>query len=334
MNILGLDALRGHIKNNTIGPLYLLFGAETYLRDNAVKALADRVLAGSALREFNDSTYSLNEVPLPHALASAEQLPMMAERRIIRITELNKLKEEDEGPLSRYLARPAESSVVIFITEILDKRLRISRMLLESCAAVEFRNQNDSELLEWITRRAKELSVSFDMRAARYLVAQVGSNLRRLNNEIEKLATAALPDAVITYELVEAVVPNSRELSNFALTDHLLSRNRAAALHVMQKILDDGAEPLMILGLIASNYRRLFLARELMNSGQSSQEVARSVRLPPDKQSDFLAAARRTDTKHLTHIMKRLSEADVAIKTSRATPRLVIEMLICELVAA
>ncbi len=51
------------------------------------------------------------------------------------------------------------------------------------------------------------------------LVALVGNNVRRLTNEIEKLAVAALPDKLITSELVESLVPNSREISNFDLTE-------------------------------------------------------------------------------------------------------------------
>ena len=126
-------------------------------------------------------------------------------------------------------------------------------------------------------------------------------------------------------------MPNSRELSNFELTDYLLSKNRTRALQVLHKILDDGAEPLMLLGLIASNFHRLFLAKELMRNGVDRNEVARTMRLPFSKQEEFLATARRADAERLAWNLRRIAQTDLAIKTSQATPRLQIEMLVCEL---
>ncbi len=131
------------------------------------------------------------------------------------------------------------------------------------------------------------------------LVALVGNNVQRLTNEIEKLAVAALPDKLITFELVESLVPNSREISNFDLTDYLLAGDKRRALQTLKKILDDGAEPLMLLGLISYNFRRLFLSKELMRQGVERKEVARIMKLHWSKQEEFLATARRTEAEKL-----------------------------------
>jgi DNA polymerase-3 subunit delta len=120
------------------------------------------------------------------------------------------------------------------------------------------------------------------------------------------------------------------------LTDSLLSKNKNRSLSILKKILDDGAEPLMILGLIASNFRRLFMSKGLMQQGVERREVARIMKLPYSKQEDFLATARCIETGKLTGIMRRIAEADVAIKTSiggggAVGSRLQIEMLVCEI---
>lgn len=344
MNILTREDLRNQLKRREIAPVYLLFGAETYLRDLAAKTITDLVLADSSLREFNETEFNLNSSPVQHALASAEQLPMISARRVIKITDVvvsasgakDNLKEEDENALTAYLNRPAETSVVIFIANELDKRRKIAKLLLEKSSAVEFKELEDTELISWARTKLKELNSESDDRALRHLIGLVGNNARRLTNEIEKLAVAALPDLLITFELVDSLVPDSRELSNFELTDYLLSKNKTRALQILKKILDDGAEPLMLLGLIASNFRRLFMSKELMRQGVERREVARIMKLPYSKQEDFLATARRTETEKLTWIMRRLSETDAAIKNSlggggTAGSRLQIEMLVCEL---
>jgi len=340
MAVLGREELRGQLKRREFAPVYLLFGAETYLRDLAAKTIADLVLVGSSLREFNEIEHSLSESKIQYALSDAEQLPLMDSRRVVKITDVrvsansnkDNLKEDDEEILARYLARPAETSIVIFVAAELDKRRKISKLLLEKCVAVEFSELRDAELIGWAKTKLKELNADADTRALNLLVALVGNNVRRLTNEIEKLAVAALPDKLITYELVESLVPDSREISNFDLTDHLLAKDKSRSLQVLKKILDDGAEPLMLLGLISYNFHRLFLSKEFMRQGVDRKEIARIMKLHWSKQEDFLATARRTDAEKLSWVMQKIAETDVAIKTSKATPRLQIEMLVCELV--
>src|ERR1044071_4854849 len=161
------------------------------------------------------------------------------------------------------------------------------------------------------------------------IVALVGSDVRTLSNELEKLATAALQSGLITMEMVDALVGRSRELSNFELADHLIAKNRKRALQTLQRLLDDGAEPVMLIGLIGSNYRRLALAKELMAKGAANQEVYRQVGIF-GRREEFLATARRSDAHTLAQSIQRIAAADLAIKTSQATPRLQLELLICD----
>ncbi len=344
MAILSREDLRNQLKRREFAPVYLLFGAENYLRDLAAKTIADLVLANSSLREFNETEYSLNNSKVSHALASAEQLPMISSRRVVKITDVtvsasankDNLREEDEEILVSYLNRPSETSIVIFVAEEFDKRRKISKLLLEKSVAVEFEILKDDELIKWAKDKLKEFDADADEKALRHLVGLIGNNVRRLTTEIEKLAVAVLPDKLITFDLVESLVPDSRELSNFELTDYLLSKNRKRALQILKKILDDGAEPLMLLGLIASNFRRLLMSKELMRQGVERREVARIMRLPYGKQEDFLATARRAETTKLTAIMQRIAKTDLAIKNSiggggTIGSRLQIEMLVCEL---
>lgn len=347
MAILSREDLRNQLKKREIAPVYLLFGAETYLRDLAAKTIADFVFADASVRDFNETEFSLNQAEnLPHALASAEQLPMIAARRVIRIVDIkvsatgakDNLKEDNEEILTKYLKRPAETSVVIFVADELDKRRKMSKLLIENSVAVEFSALDDRQLTTWAKDKLKDSGADADDNALRQLIALVGSDVRRLTNEIEKVVTAALPDKIITYALIESLVSNAREISNFDLSDYLIAKNKSKALQTLKKILDDGAEPLMLLGLIGYNFHRLFLAKELMTQGVERREVARVMRLHPSKQQDFLETARRTDAARFSRIMRKIAETDIAIKTSQGSggafgSRLQIEMLVCELVS-
>jgi len=342
------DDLRNLLKRREIAPVYVLFGQETYLRDRAAKTIANFSFGEGDFRDFNDTTFSLNSADgLPQALAAAAQLPMMAARRVIRITDvritaagrLDTIKEEHEAMLSAYLADPSESSVVIFVADELNGVRKMSKLLKAKSVAVEFGTLKETELLEWARGSIQEAGASADERVVQQIVDLVGDDVRRLTTEIEKLATAALPDTIITAELVASLVAHSRELPNFDLTDHLVAGRGRQAIQVLKKILDDGAEPLALLGLISYNFRRLLMAKEMMSRGSDRREVANILKLRYSDQESFLAAARRADLARLTSIIRRLPETDLAIKTSvggggSAGARMQLEMLVCDLIAA
>jgi DNA polymerase-3 subunit delta len=339
MNILSREDLRNQLIKKEISPLYLLFGEETYLRDLAAKTISNITLKDSSLRDFNETEISLNEAQMRHAIATAEQIPMVDTHRVIRVTDIsistnkqkNNLTEAEEDLLNSYLANPSPGSVIIFIADELDKRLKMAKLLLNSCVAVEFKALEDGELIRWAKDKLNDLNVTADDKALRQIVGLVGNDVRKLTLEIEKLAIAALPDSIINFDLVESLVPNSRLISNFDLADYLLMNDKTRALQTLKKILDDGAEPLMLLGLLFYNFHRLFLAKELMIEGVDKTEVTRVMRLPYNRQKQFLETARRTDREKFKWILKRIAETDLAIKTSRATPRLQIEILVCQL---
>ncbi|HEX8190929.1 MAG TPA: DNA polymerase III subunit delta, partial [Pyrinomonadaceae bacterium] len=227
MATLTREELWRELKAGKVGPLYLLFGPEDYLRDAAARAVADAALKGSPLREFNESSFDLTSADVQHAIAAAEQMPMMGGRRVVFVTGFIRkhprapLPEADEEALVRYVTRPVETSTVVFVADNLDKRLKLSKTLLDVCASVEFAELKDAELTGWARDRLKHLGAHADERALRQTIALAGPSVRRVATELEKLATAALPGGQVTTELVDELVGRSRELSNFELSDHL-----------------------------------------------------------------------------------------------------------------
>lgn len=320
------------LKQGEIEPVYFLLGPESYLRDQAARAIADEALRETLLREFNDSTFSLKTGDARSAIAAAEQLPMMSPRRVVQIRDFSKLNEANEEILLAYINRPVETSVLIFNTDDIDKRKKFTKKLM-SGAAFEFASLNNAELTSWARSHLAELKADAAPAVLSRIVELVGSNVRSLSNELNKLATAALPSTNITLDLVEELVGRSRELMNWELTDHMLSRNRSRAVKTLQHLLDDGAPPVMLIGLIASTYRRMALAHALLSKGAPPKEIFRQVPMPPFKQSSYLQMLNRIDGRKLTQQMVRIAEADLGIKTSKATPRMQVELLVTELIS-
>jgi DNA polymerase-3 subunit delta len=343
--VLGRDELRNQLRRREIAAVYVLFGPETYLRDLAAKTIADMSFAEGDFRDFNDTSFSLNtEDNLKRALAVAEQLPMMATRRVVRISDVrisatgyrDTINEEHESILEPYFENPSPTSTVIFIADDLNGVRKMGKFMRSHTTAVEFVPLSDGELVNWARDEFKKAGAEIDAPVLNEFVSRIGPDVRRLTNEVEKLATASLPETRITHELVEQLVPNVREVDHFRLTDAIVEGKRGAAMSMLAKALDDGAEPLQLLGLIAYNYRRLLMAKDMMERGVERREVASVVKLRYSDQEPFLAAARRVDIKKLISSVQKLAKTDLAIKTSLGGggpvgARMQIEMLVCEL---
>ncbi|HWP53026.1 MAG TPA: DNA polymerase III subunit delta, partial [Pyrinomonadaceae bacterium] len=235
--------LEQSLKKGQIEPVYFLYGAEAHLRDQALREITENALRGTLLHEFNDSSFNLFSDDVRDAIAAAEQLPMMSDRRVVRLRNFARIRGSDEEILLAYLERPVESSVVIFVGDDLDKRKKLGKKLMSGAGAFEFQPLKPNELPTWIKTHVRTINADIEPRALSQLIELSASNLSALTQELNKLATAALPSGRITAELVEQLVTRSREHMNWDLTDNIVSRNRRAALKVLRDFLDDGVVP-------------------------------------------------------------------------------------------
>jgi DNA polymerase III subunit delta len=342
------EKLREHTRNRSFEPVYVLYGPEVFLRETAAKYIADTAFEEGELRDFNEDTFDLDDpANIINALAAAQQLPMMARRRIVRVTgarvaatsQKDTLKEEYLEAMAAYLADPSPHTIFLINAEELNGNRKMAVLLKEKAASVEFTALGDSELLAWVRKRVEGYGIKADPAALKLLVTLVGADLHRLGNEADKLASAADEPGGITIELVEALVANTRESSNFDLTDHLVAGRREHALAALKKTLDDGAEPLALLGLVSYNLRRMLIAKDMMASGAPADEVGRAIKVRYSDREPFLASSRRAERAKLRHCLRRLAAVDLAIKTSLGGSgpkgsRLQFEMLFCEIALA
>ena len=323
------------LSTGRLQPLYLLVGCESYLRDTAARNITDAALSGTLLREFNESSFSLLTDSALAAIAAAEQLPMMSERRVVRIKDFAKLRETDEEIFIRYLGRPVDSTVMVFVAADLDKRKKLTKALLASCAVVDFPAVKDAEAKAWARTRLKELKTTADDRVLTDLIRLVGTNLQTLRSELDKLAAAAIENRQITSEMIDQLIGRSRELSNFDLGDQLVAGDRRRALETLHRLLEDDVPPVMLLGLIASNYHRLALAKELLDRG-ARDEANRLAYGSFAKRDAFMSTLQRSAATKIARGIQLIAAADLAIKSSLGGSggkgaRLQLEVLVCEL---
>lgn len=341
--LLTREQLWDQVQRHEFAPVYVLYGEETYLRQQAVKAIAQHCFSEADARDFNETEFSLaTHENLRRALEAAEQLPLMSERRLIRITDVtvgataarDTLKEDHEPLLTAYFKKPSPTSVVIFIADDLNRNRKMMKLLEKFAAVVKFDQLGEAGLRSWAERIFKRHGIAIDKPAIALLASLCGGNVARLENEAEKLMTAALPDKVVTLELVEELVTDHRELDNFVLTNELNRNRPQEALKALRKILADGAEPVVILGSLGFYFRKLAIVKSQTERGVDRGAITRTLGVKYDQHDAYFAAARRTDTAQIQYAVKRIAETDLAIKTSKGGtdgPRKQLEMLVSEI---
>jgi DNA polymerase-3 subunit delta len=294
-----------------------LHGEETFLRDNAARAITRAAFSEADFRDFNDDQFSLNTPEnIRVALAAANQLPMMASHRLVKITEVrvstssikDTLKEDAEDELKAYLADPNPSSVVIFVADELNGSRKLGKLLKSQPGSVEFCFPDETEIRKLAEGVFKKAGGAIEPLAMRRLIELVGCDARRITTESEKLVTASLGKSVVDLDLVESLVRNTRESSNFDFADHLVAGRGPEAIKALEKVLSDGEEPIALLGAMSWKFRE-----QLKRSSKSNTAYA----------------------KRLASALEKIAAADLAIKTSVGgggkASRKQIEMLVCEL---
>ncbi|MDQ3013280.1 MAG: DNA polymerase III subunit delta [Acidobacteriota bacterium] len=325
------------LQSGQIAPLYLFEGTERYLRDQTLKKLGDAAVDAS-VRDFNYVAISVAQGDLGEALAMARQYPMISARRMVVVTGFEAISDDQELELLKnYLRAPVETSVLVFVSDGLDNRRNISTMLRKTCEVVSFDAMDEREgAPNWARDYATRAGCLMDVSAAAYLVGTIGVDMMRLASELDKLISYVGPKGRITQDEIDELVRHSREHSNFELTDAVVDGDRKKALHLLHRIFDNASESpqslsLMILGAIASNYRKMLGAKELMKQNASNADVAKAVGMSPYGVGRFNEKVRRIETERILKGIQRIAATDVALKTSMATPRLLLEVLICEL---
>lgn len=324
------------ITAGVIEPLYLFDGPELYLRDQALQRLTAAAI-DSGLRDFNRTTISAATGSLEEALSHARQYPMMSARRLIIISDFESISDEHQlEQLKEYLSQPVESSVLVFVTAGMDNRRTIATMLRKSCRVVQFNAPDDQQTTMWVRDYVTRQGGTIDAATAAWLVATVGVDLTHLANELDKLINYAGQPAVITRPEIDLLVRHSREHSNFELTDAVIAGDRPRALRLLDRLYantDESAQSLtlMIIGAIASNYRRLLIAKDLMRLNRPNSEVAQAVGMSPYAVTHLNEKARRISNQRLIDGLARIARADLGLKSSLATPKMLLELLICEL---
>ena len=107
-----LKTLRDTIKRRAFDGAYFITGEDEYQKDDAVRQLVDAALE-PGLRDFNLDTRRAAELDPETLSVLLSTPPMMADKRVIVLREVNTLKKDTRQALDQYLKSPAPDLLLI-----------------------------------------------------------------------------------------------------------------------------------------------------------------------------------------------------------------------------
>ncbi|RHW40988.1 DNA polymerase III subunit delta [Neobacillus notoginsengisoli] len=327
------------IKNKQFSPVYLLYGTESFLMKETGQLLLENVLGDE--RDFNFSTYDLEETPIEAALEDAETFPFMGDNKVIFIRNpffLTSEKQKDKvihnlSRLETYLNKPAPYSIVVFFApyEKLDERKKITKELKRRANVAEMKKLSESDLKSWVDGRARKRGIELDRGAVETVIALAGTNLFMLSNELDKLALYAGEGGRVDAQTAELLIPKSLEQNIFSLTDKVVQKKPAEALRIYYDLLKQNEEPIKILALLAGQFRLIYQIKELSRKGYGQQQIAAIIKAHPYRVKMAAGLASKFSDGELASLIGQIAEADYQMKTGGADKSLLVEMFLMKL---
>lgn len=334
-----LDAWR-KIKQNSIAPVYLVYGTEAFLINETKTLVLNQVLNEEEM-EFNFAVYDLEETPIEAAIEDAETFPFLGERKVIFLhnpafltAEKSKAKVDHNLPrFEAYLQQPAPYTVMVLSApyEKLDERKKITKELKRKAEVVEAKKLNEHELKNWVKNQVKSRGFEIDDDAIERLLTLVGTNMYMISSELEKFALYAAEEKRIDRSLVEKLAAKSLEQNIFTLIEKVVQRRLDEALRIYYDLLKQNEEPIKILALLAGQFRLIYQVKELSRRGYGQQQIAGSLKTHPFRVKLALGQAAGFTDEELVHLIGLLADADYKMKTGGMNKSLLIEMLLFRL---
>lgn len=330
------EKLNSELAKGTLSPVYLLTGEDVYRKNLIIKKLKELVNPD----DFNYFRGEATNADISEAIAQANTAPVFSQARFIVITGLEKLRKDAKRireVLYTYLSSPLPTTTLV-LTHNDTKKMKTEKLLCEVCAdygrVVNFDELKGDELNAWVRAQLAAKGLQGDFDSIDLLCESVGSELAALENEIEKLYLYTLDraDKTITTQDVLACIGFSKEQNPFELSNLITACRKKEAILLIDKLVEDGEEPVGILAKMTFPILKMARIRRLSDAGMAPADILRTAGLFP-WESRLVSNARRFPSQTaFLNTLNRMIDADAAFKTSTASdPKITLKGILLTL---
>ena len=314
------------VKAEDIPPIFFLLGAERLLQQRIIKKLTSLLLP-----EEVDGTADYidgGEQSLTAILDLAASDSLLADHRIVVAWNADCLDVPAGSPeiesLDRYLDSPNPTVALVLAAESIDARKSFFKLLAKKTLVIDCSPLKGAALRSWIVDYLRERGFGLDRGGAEMVEELVGSDLLLISNALEKVMIYCGERNRISCGDLEKTLNVAREHAIWELTKAVGTRDAAAALNALARLLEGGKHPLQITASIQFQFRQLMIVRDMVDRRLARDKIieAAGLRFYADR---TVSQARAFSASELDEISRCLFKLENDIKSAGIDERFLLE---------
>ena len=302
------------IQKGNIKPIYFLMGEEPYYIDRISDFIEENVLSEEE-RGFNQMLIYGRDTSIDEIVSNAKRYPMMAERQVVIVKEAQDLSRTIEK-LVDYAENPQPTTVLVVCYKYkkIDKRKKLYKAVNKSGVLFEGKRLYENKVGSWITGNLKSRGYSISPKASQMLVEFLGTDLGKIDNELDKLTLICPQGTTISPEIIEENIGISKDFNNFELRKAIGEKDSLKAHRIINYFSQNPKDnPMVVTISLLFSYFSQILQYHGLND-KSKGVVAKQLKISPYFVSDYAVAARNYPMKKVSHAISLLQETDVKSK--------------------
>ena len=311
----------------------LLHGTNEYLISKKILEIRDGIQPVD-LMDVNFVQIDAKSSTVDEIINACCTVPFMTNYRLVLVNFFSDLirveKTYDWKNLSSQIENFPDTTFVVFRENELKKSNSIFKVLGDSVKSDHFENFKYRELLDWAKNRFDDLEVSIDPKALALLVESIGTDLRLLDSEIQKLSMYKPLEMISTNDVAD-LVAYVKEQSVFRLVDSTIDGNISHSLKLLESLIDTGQSYAFIKRMIERQIRLALMVKSLKNEGFNAAQIGPKISLFGYPLQKTLELESRLTESRLFNMYQMILDSEVRERNGEMSEGLSFEMLIYEL---
>ncbi|HOZ39916.1 MAG: DNA polymerase III subunit delta [Flavobacteriales bacterium] len=304
------------VRAGAFRPVYLLHGEESFFIDRVADEIEHLALADHE-RDFNQTILYGRDANPDVVKDTCLRYPMMADRQVVIVRELQNWRIDEVEKLEPYLNKPTPTTVLVlcYKHKKVDGRKGVIKAVQKGGGAVLSSDKvKEDKLPELLMGVAKSQKRRLAQLEAQLLATHLGSDLAKAVKEVEKLCLVTEEGGAISSDHIQRFVGISKEYNVFELQNAIGMRNAAKAQQIAAHFAADPKDnPLPVtLGFLNTYFSKLAMVHTL--NGRPPQEMASALKVNPFFVKDYVAQARNYSLGKLVEIQRHLRQCDLRSK--------------------
>jgi DNA polymerase-3 subunit delta len=315
----------------SLEPIYVVHGDEDFLKRRVLLKLR-QICFGDEGECLGWTVLEGDRAEFAAVRDELSTLGFLSEHRLVQVSQADKFVTNHRAQLEKYAAEPSKRGTLVLEVKTWLSTTKLAKLVPVEATLV-CKALPAGRLPDWCVRWARtNYQKQLSSAGARLLIEYVGSEMGLLDQELGKLAVYVGAAPKIEENDVDKVVGNNRAETVWKIFDFISAGQMVDALGLLDKLLDQGEEPLRLLGAFGSQLRKLPQAAALARSGLSLQEALRQAGVSPFNLRTAEQQMRHLGRQRVERLYDWLLEVDSGLKGgSDLSPRLQLERLVVQL---